>query len=271
MIRAELLKLTSTRAPKIAAAVGIIGVAATQLASSWLLPAISHVDPDLKADVAELSTSTAERQLAAMNVLGGGGGMASGSVTIGLVAILILGALAATADFRHGGIITTALAAPRRGRIMSAKAAAVAIVAGLTGLGYALVQGLLVALSPSTMGAGGLSPGVWEITEVLGRGVLTVVPLALLGLAAGVLIRSQSATFLVLIGAAVADVTLGAILSLIPVASSWTPYLPLALVSAATGPDGAAGLAPVPALVLLAMMALVAVGVAWLSLRRRDL
>ncbi|MGJ9371773.1 hypothetical protein [Nesterenkonia sp. CF4.4] len=271
MIRAELLKLTSTRAPKIAAAVGVIGVAATQLASGWLLPAIGHIDPDLQADVSELSTSTAERQLAAMNVLGGGGGMASGSVSIGLVAILLLGALVATADFRHGGITTTALASPRRGRIIGGKAVAAALVAASTGLCYALVQGLLVTLAPSTMGAGGLSADPWEVAEVLGRGVLTVVPLALLGLAAGVLIRSQSATFLVLIGAAVADVTLGAILSLIPVTSSWGAYLPLALVSSATSPDGAAGLAPVPALILLAMMALVAVGAAWLSLRRRDL
>ncbi|GAA1139464.1 hypothetical protein [Nesterenkonia lutea] len=268
MIRAELLKLTSTRAPKIAAAVGILGVAATQLAAGWLLPAISHLDPDLDASVAEMSTSTAESQLLAMNVLGGGS-MSSGSVSIGLVAILLLGALLATSDFKHGGIVTTALAAPRRGRIVGAKVAATALAVLLTGLGYALVQGFLVAVAPSTIGAGGIAASWWEVADVLGRGVLTLIPLGILGLAAGILIRSQSATFLVLIGAAVADVTLGAILSVIPATAELSSYTPLALVSTASGPGG--GLGAGLALGILTMMALAAAGAAWVTLRRRDL
>lgn len=268
MIRAELLKMTTTKAPKIAAAVGILGVAATGLASGWLLPAISHMDPDLQDSVTEMATSTADQQLAAMNVLGGGS-LSGGSVSIGLVAVLLLGALIATSDFRHGGIINAALASPRRGRIMGAKTAATSLAMVAMGLCYALVQGLLVAVAPSTLGAGGLSASWFDIADVLGRGVLALIPLGVLGLSAGMLIRSQSATFLVLIGAAVADVTLGAILAVIPATNSWASYTPLALVSTATGPSGGAdaGLA----LGILTMMALAAASVAWVTLRRRDL
>ena len=269
MIRAELLKLTTTRGPKIAVAVGVLGVAATQLASGWLLPAISHVDPDLAASVEEMATSSPEQQLAALNVLGGGGALGSGSVSIGLVAVLLLGALIATSDYRHGGIVTSALAAPQRGRIMAAKIGVSVLALAVTGLAYALVQGILVALAPSTLGAGGFSANWLEGADVLGRGVLTLLPLGILGLAAGMLIRSQTATFLVLIGAAVADVTAGAFLALVPATREWAGYTPLSLVSTATGPEG--GWAAVLALGVLAMMALVAAVAAWLTLRRRDL
>jgi ABC-2 type transport system permease protein len=269
MLRAELIKITTIKGAFIAAIVAALGVAFTQLATGWLVPSLASLDPEIEAAVGEQAVATPELQLASLNLLGGAG--AGGSVGIALIAVLLLGATVATADTRHGGIVTTALAEPRRGRIVRAKALAALIAAGVTAVAAAAVLLGLVMISPDVLEAGGFGVSWAAAAEVLGRGILTLAVLGVLGAAIGVIIGGQTATFLILIAGAFADVIVRGLFSLAPALSEWGAYLPVALATAAAGPVGQGPVPPVLALGILATLALGASAVAWAVLRRRDL
>lgn len=269
MLRAELLKLTTTRATLIAVIIGLLGVATTQWAAGWLLPSLASLDPGLESTVTEAAATGPEQQLAALNVLGGS--LGGGSLGIGLVAVLLLGAMVATTDFRYGGIVGTALVEPRRGALVLAKAGAAAVVVAVTAVGYALVQFALVAASPDVVGSGGYSANAPATIDVLGRGILTLVLIGVIGMSVGMLVRGQTTAFLLLIGAAVLDPVVRAVLVLVPGADGVASYLPLALASTASGPAHDGTMPPLVALGILATLAVAALGAAVVTHRRRDL
>lgn len=82
-------------------------------------------------------TVTGSGDIAPMAAGGGDNNTISGSLIgtfVGLIAIVVLGALFITAEYRRGLIRTTLVASPRRGRVLAAKAIVLAGVVFVSGL-----------------------------------------------------------------------------------------------------------------------------------------
>lgn len=274
MLRAELLKLTTTTAPKVAAGVGVVGLVLTQLAFVALLPALASgaIGPGPAAlgdDLPTFDLGSGPAQLAALSPLGSTSG--AGSIGIAVLSVLVLGVLAGTTDFRFGGIVGTALAEPRRGRIMAAKTGATALVGLVVGILFALVSVATLLLSLPLIGAP-LDASALDMAGVLGRGAIVVALLTLLGLGVGILARSQLVGVLVMIGALLAELIVQATVQLVTGALPlWAQLLPLSLSQSAISADGVGALSPTVALGALAVLVAVVLAAATLALRRRDL
>jgi ABC-2 family transporter protein len=135
----------------------------------------------------------------------------------GLIAIIALGALFITAEYRRGMIRTTMAASPRRGRVLLAKAivvGAVTFVAGLVGaaIAFPVVQHKLYA--------NGWKPPVWpdlSLTSTVGLQVVfgtaaIAAGAAILGLVAGAIFRRSAAAVIAIIGVVVMPLILAVLL-----------------------------------------------------------
>lgn len=278
MIRAELIKLATVRATLITLIVGVVGLLVTQVFSVPLLAAVAGgtitlPEPELQNQLAAFQPGTVDFQYAALNVLGGGSiGGSTGSIGVATVAILILGLSVATTDYRHGGIVAAALAQPRRGRLLAGKAVAAGIFGLATGALFAAIS--LVVLLATLLTNPGLEWAVAPVdaaaTLVLGAVVVTL--LTLVGLAVGVLARSQVTGLVVVISAMLLEPIVHGIASLVSGGTPlWTQFLPQALAHAALAPQGTSVLPWWLALGSLAAFAGVALVGASVALRRRDL
>ncbi len=136
---------------------------------------------------------------------------------IGLLAVIALGALFITAEYRRGLIRTTFAASPRRGRVLAAKAiviGAVTFVAGLVGAAVALL------IAERKLHSGGWVSSVypvWALTS--GHGLQIVVGTAgllaiaaILALSAGAMLRRSAAAITAVVGLMIIPVILGVIL-----------------------------------------------------------
>jgi ABC-2 family transporter protein len=136
---------------------------------------------------------------------------------IGLLAVIALGALFITAEYRRGLIRTTFAASPRRGRVLAAKAiviGAVTFVAGLVGGAVALL------IAERKLHSGGWVSSVypvWALTS--GHGLQIVVGTAgllaiaaILALSAGAMLRRSAAAITAVVGLMIIPVILGVIL-----------------------------------------------------------
>ena len=163
LISAELLKLRTTRAPYVALVVVLVWALAGPVLAA-LNPAGATL-PDLEpASLADLMRGPAR--------LAGG-------------AMLLIGLLASTGEFRHGTILTTRLAEPRSTRVLLAKAAA------LTGVG--LAAGVLLDIVTGGAAATVLAThdvSVQPLDNGVPRVALLVPALMALHAAAGVAIGS---------------------------------------------------------------------------------
>jgi ABC-2 type transport system permease protein len=273
MLRAELLKLTTTTASKVAVGVGIVGLVLTQLTLVTLLPALASgaigPGPEALGGIPNFSLDTASAQLAALNPLGSTSG--SGSIGIAVIAILILGVLAGTTDYRFGGIVPTALAQPKRGRILAAKVAATAIVGLVVGAVFATVSFVSLVVSLPIAGAELVVEPV-EIVGVAARGIITIALLTLLGLAVGILARSQLVGVIAVMSVLLVEPIVQGIAQLatgtLPI---WAQFLPLALGQAAISPGAEGSLPPLVAEAALAGLVGLIVVAAGTALRRRDI
>jgi ABC-2 type transport system permease protein len=272
MLRSELLKITTTTAPKIALGVGAGGLILTQLISVSVLPALASgrmgaVPADLRDALPSLDLVSTAGQLTALSPLGASGG--SGSLGIAVIAIVLLGVLAGTSDYRFGGIVGTFLAQPNRVRILMAKAGAAGVAGLVTGALFAAVSvltllatlwllGIPIAVEPLVIGA------------VLSRSMLAIACLTVIGLAVGILARSQLAAVLVMLGLLLLELVVQSIAQLIvgsmPV---WAELLPLALTNAVIG-TGESALPLAGAAAALLGLTAVALALAATALRRRD-
>jgi len=275
MVRAELLKLRTVTGTWVALAIGVLGLLLTQVLTITVLPAIaSGVIPgaDIGDELGNLDPGSLGFQVAALNVLGGGGN-SLGSVSITAIVVLILGLLVATTDYRFGGIVSTALAEPRRWRILGGKTAATAVTAALLGVVLSVICLGTLLVSTAVLPGVDLVVPAPDIAFTLMRGIAVVVLFALLGLAIGTLVRSQLAGVLVVIALLFVEPILQGLAQLLTGAVPlWAQLLPLSLgLSAIAGAD--AGLAIPPAVALLALAGIVALllGLAGTVLRRRDL
>lgn len=273
MLRAELLKLTTTPASKIALAVGAGGLLVTQLLTVTLLPALAsgQIGPGKEVigdDIPTGDFATSAGQLGALSPLGPSGG--SGSIGIAVIAIVLMGVLAGTSDYRFGGMVTTALAQPSRVRILAAKAAAAGVAGLVTGAVLAAISTTTLLI---TLGIAGtplaIEPAV--LAAVLARSVVAIACLTVIAVAVGMLARSQLTAVLVMLGILLFEMIVQSIAQLIvgtvPV---WAQLMPLSLTNAVIG-AGTAGLplpAAAPALLALTVLALT---LAAHALRRRDI
>jgi len=275
MLRAELLKLRTVGSTWVALIVGAAGLLVTQVLLVTLLPAIANGtafagEAGISDGLGPMDTASAAFQYGALNVFGASG--AGGSIGIATIAVLALGVLAGTTDFRHGGIVGTALARPRRWSILGGKVAATAVAATVFGV---VLSAIVVAVLLVTVwtGGGGLALSAADIASSLLRGIVSVVLLALIGLGIGVLVRGQLAAFITVGAVLVAEPVLQGIVGLVAGGVPfWARLLPVSLAQAGTAdPATSAGLPPVVALIVLGGIAAAVVAGAGAALRRRDL
>ena len=136
---------------------------------------------------------------------------------LGLLAVIALGALFITAEYRRGLIRTTFAASPRRGRVLAAKAlviGSVTFVAGLVGTAIAML------IAERKLHSGGWASSVypvWALTSghglqiVVGTAGLLAVA-AILALSAGAVLRRSAAAITAVVVLLIVPVILGVIL-----------------------------------------------------------
>ncbi len=206
LIRTELLKLRTTRVPYalLATTAGV-----TALFSALTATVGARANQPLSSVAGQVTVTTAS-------------GFA-------LILAAVLGALAATGEFRHNSATLTYMATPDRRLVMVAKGAAGAVfgaafgvVAAVitTGIGLAVLAGKGYHLH---LGSGAL------IGHIAGAGVGAGL-LAVLGVAVGTLVRSQLATVIgVFVWCLVVESLLGGLVH------SVRPYLPYAMAATLGG------------------------------------
>jgi ABC-2 family transporter protein len=139
------------------------------------------------------------------------------ATAVGVLAVIALGALFITAEYRRGLIRTTFAASPRRGRVLAAKAVvigAVTFVAGLAGTAIAL------PIAEQKLRSGGWVSSVypvWSLTSGHGlqivagtAGLLAVA--AVLALSAGAVLRRSAGAITAVVALLIVPVILGTIL-----------------------------------------------------------
>ena len=205
----------------------------------------------------------------------------------GAIAIIALGAVYITGEYRRGMIRTTLAASPRRGRVLAAKAiviGSVTFVAGLAGAAVAFV------FAERKLTALGWTPPVWHdwaltsqvgVRVVLGTGALLAVT-GLLALAAGGILRRSAGAITAVIGLVIVPLVLAVILPRAP--AVWLlRYTPAAAFSlqtstlrysqvdtACTPYHGCYPLAPWTGFAVMCAWAVLALAVAGYLLHRRD-
>jgi ABC-type transport system involved in multi-copper enzyme maturation permease subunit len=204
----------------------------------------------------------------------------------GLIALIVVAAMFITVEYRRGLIRTTLIATPRRGRVLAAKAiviGSVAFAAGLVAAAAAVIFGTQLA-----RGRVYVFPVSWltELRMVVGTAALIAVA-AVLALAVGTMLRRSAAAVTVVIVVIVLPYLLGVVSVLPAGAADWvlriTPAAAFAVqqampqysqVTALYSPGGSGGgyfpLAPWAGLAVLCGWAALAVALALVLLRRRD-
>jgi regulation of enolase protein 1 (concanavalin A-like superfamily) len=125
-------------------------------------------------------------------------------VFVGVMVIVAVAVLFITSEYRQGMIRTTFAASPRRGRVLAAKAIVVGATAFVVGL-VASFASVLLALP--ILRANGLAPPVFQVPSLSDGPVLRVIAgtaallalLAVLGLAAGAILRRSPAAIIVVV------------------------------------------------------------------------
>jgi hypothetical protein len=205
----------------------------------------------------------------------------------GLIALIALGALFITAEYRRAMIRTTVTASPRRGRILVAKSIVIGVLAFVSALVGAAVALPIVS---HKLVANGWTPPVWPtlsltsgigLRVVLGTAAIAGVA-AILGLAAGAIFRRSSGAIMATTGIVVVPVILAVVLPL--TTGTWllriTPAAAFSLqagvprysqVSNICAPyHSCFPLSPLSGLAVLCAWAAVALAGAIFLLRRRD-
>ena len=204
---------------------------------------------------------------------------------IGLIAVVVVGALFITAEYRRGMIRLTLAASPRRGRVLAAKAlvlGGITFAAGLIGAAGAVWAGdrLLVgngsAIDPAT--------ALTQVQVIAGTAALTAVA-AVFALSVGAILRHGAGTVTVVLTAIILPYLLAAAFPVLPAgAADWllrlTPAAGFAIqqaipaypqVAASYTPvQGYFPLAPWAGFAVLCGYAALALALAAFLLRRRD-
>jgi hypothetical protein len=205
----------------------------------------------------------------------------------GLLAVIALGTLFITAEYRRGLIRTTFAASPRRGRVLAAKAIVIGLVTFAAGLAGAAVA---LPIAENRLHSGGWASSVypvWSLTSghglqiVVGTAGLLAVA-AILALSAGAVLRRSAGAITAVVVLLIVPLILGAILPQGP--ADWVLRLtPAAAFGLQQGTphysqvtnvcepiNGCYPLAPWTGFAVLCVWAAAALGIAVFLLRRRD-
>jgi ABC-type transport system involved in multi-copper enzyme maturation permease subunit len=220
---------------------------------------------------------------------GAAGGTSIGSnlaaVFIGLIAIVVVGALFITVEYRRGLIRLTLAVSPRRGRMLAAKAVvlgAVTFAAGLVGVAGAVLLGdhLAQANGSPIYPASAFT----EVRVIVGTAALFAVA-AVFALGVGALLRNGAGAVTVVFTAITLPYLITVAFPVLPVgASDWllrvTPAAAFAIQQAIPQYPQVAGqyapfggyypLSPYAGFAVLCLYAALALGLAVFLLRRRD-
>lgn len=202
---------------------------------------------------------------------------------LGLVAIVIVGALFVTGEYRRGLIRTTIAARPRRGLILAAKAG---VVGGVSFVAGAVAAAIVLAFGVGVLRSHGVyvlpTGAATEMRLVAGTGLLLALA-AILALAVGALVRRTSAAVAGVIVLIVLPYLLA--VSVLPLgAAQWvlrfSPAAAFAIQQSAihwaqvdnvyAPAAGYFPLSPWAGLGVLVLWTAVALGMATVALRRRD-
>ncbi len=167
LVRAEVVKLVTTRT-----ATGLV-LGATAVA------VLGTFSTTMSGEVAELSVSLHEQQFFVL-----------ASIYLSLFA-LVLGVRAFTDEFRHGSIVPTLLVAPKRTRLLAAKALT---YAGAGAVLTVVAQAAMVAVATVLLQARGSGATVGKSDVAAMAGLVAAGGLwAAIGVAVGALVRHQVA------------------------------------------------------------------------------
>lgn len=202
----------------------------------------------------------------------------------GLLLIVVIATMFVTTEYRRGLIWTSLLATPRRERLLAAKVVVLGVVGFVTGLVAALITVVLVAAIQRSNGVSGVAvSGLTQARVLVGTGALFAVA-AVLAMTVGVVFRRSTAAVAVVVVMVVLPYLL-AVASVVPAATGqWllrvTPAAAFAVqqstseyaqvASAYLPSTGYFPLSPLGGFGVLCGWTALALGVALLLLRRRD-
>ena len=221
---------------------------------------------------------------------GGTGGGGSVAVTLvgtfaGLIALIVVGTMFMTSEFRRGLIRVTLTASPRRGRLLAAKAI---VLGGITFVAGLPVAYIALLTGEAKLHAGGIPvhpvPAVTEVRLIVGTAALLAVA-AVLALGVGALFRRGAAAVTAGIAVIVLPYFFAGPLTVLPAgAADWllrvTPAAGFAIQQgyprypqldmSYTPGNGYFPLAPWAGFAVLCAWAALATGLAGYVLKRRD-
>ncbi len=206
---------------------------------------------------------------------------------IGLIAVIALGALFITAEYRRGLIRTTLSASPRRGRVLAAKAIVIGSVTFVAGLAGAAIALPIAEHKLHSVGWASSVYPVWSLTSghglqiVVGSAGLLAVA-AILALSAGTVLRRSAGAITTVVVLVIVPLILATVLP-----QDYADWLLRLTPAAAFGVqqgipqysqvmhvcqpyDGCFPLAPWTGLAVAVAWAAAALGLAIYQLRRRD-
>ena len=211
LVRAEFLKLRTTRALFISVAVVLAGV---------LLSVALSISGAGKHGVPSLDTS-----------LGVRGVIASATSTV--LALFIAGILVTAGEFRHNTITATLLINPRRRTVLASKAIAVACLGIVLGV---IADLSTVAVAIPWMSSKGVHVGVFDrdVIVVLLGSLLVTVFYAVAGVGFGAVVRNQTTA---IVGGLAWLMGVDSILvNVVPTVGRWTPTGAVAAVTRSVDP-----------------------------------
>lgn len=142
-------------------------------------------------------------------------------VFVGLIVMVVLGAMFITTEYRRGLILTTLTARPRRGQVLIAKAVLIAAIAFLVGAGAAAVS---IPLGNHLLRSNGNyvypTTTLTQLRVVLGTGALVAL-VAMLALALGTALRRSAGAVTAVIALVVLPYVLAFASALPAAASEW--------------------------------------------------
>jgi ABC-2 type transport system permease protein len=239
LIRAELLSLRTVRSTY-------------ALAAGLLLLVVSITVADLSDAGKPIMDSAAELREP----------MVSAAGIVAAVFIALMAAIRVGGEYRYDTIAQRVLASPVRDRLLASRIVTYALAGAVVS---AVVFGVAAAITVPMVGAEDLSLGLsaGDVATLAGEVMLSGALLSVVGVAIGILTRSQTAAILTLLGVFIGERLIGGMLG--DVAN----YLPSSLIDSLLENQGAALDPGVAAIALAGAVAAVTVAAAAV-LRRRD-
>nr|WP_221375762.1 ABC transporter permease subunit [Actinoplanes polyasparticus] len=191
LVNAELFKIRTTALWWIMAIV-LVPLYAVTLLINWANSNVTAVPDD--AGVTDTQSAQIEAALQPINVATN---LYTTGQFFGILIVLLLSAIIVTSEFFHLTATTTFLTTPRREAVILAKFGAAIIIGVLVWLVTTVLNLIFVPLIMNNLDLGSQigEPAVWR---AIGLNLLAFVLWGILGVGAGVLIRSQIAATLIL-------------------------------------------------------------------------